>query len=222
MDSACIRRIVARYPTASTWNRFHLAQRLQRCPYAELLPYLPLRGKLLDLGCGFAHFGWYLREVRPEIEYFACDIDARKIALAQAGLAAGAVNGFHLFAGDARAWKALPRDFDAVVALDVFYLLPLDLQDAMLSFAWGLLAPQRDGALLLKILPALRGWPRWRTFAQERIMVALGHTQSSGAVASSENPEWFASRARKLGAAARTVPLPTTPPSDLLILRPAE
>src|SRR4029453_6548598 len=94
LDPMLVHRVLAHYPAASAWDRFHLRQRLMRCPYEALLGHLPRRGRLLDIGGGFGHFGWLLSETRPELEYWGADVDARKITLGQPG------SRLRLFAGD--------------------------------------------------------------------------------------------------------------------------
>lgn len=214
-----LNKILSRYPTATTWDRFHLRQRLRRCPYETLLEFFPARGKVLDIGCGFGHLGWFLRETRPGLEYFGSDIDARKIALGQAGMDSDPGGALHLFAGDAKDWSELPFDFSTVVLFDVLYLLPFTLQEEVLGFALNRLAQNRDAAILLKILPPLRGWERWRTQVQEGLMVRLGKTRASGALTPSQDPKVYSDWAIRHGLRAEIFPLKTTPASLLVTLK---
>jgi SAM-dependent methyltransferase len=218
-----IDRIAVRYPTAGAWDRFHLRHRLRLCPYDELLPHLPERGPLLDVGCGFGLLGWFLADARPALDYWGADVDERKVALAQlafrrhpAGDRAG-----HLHAGDPAGWRARPARFAAITVLDVLYLLPLPLQRALFDFCYSALEPQ--GRLLLKILPRLRGRDRLRTWAQESLMVhVLRKTQGSGAIFASQDPALYAGWGRERGLSSREHPLPTAPPSTLLVLQRQE
>ena len=210
MDHALLRRIVARYPTASAWDRFHLRQRLQRCPYESLLPFIPQQGRLLDIGCGFAHFGCFLRETRPGLDYWGADIDTRKIGLAQA-------TSLRVFAGDVRAWPGLPRHFIAVTMLDVLYLLPDALQKELFDFACGRLERSAEAVLVLKVLPPLKGWWRWQTLLQESAMVRLGKTRDSGALHCSQDPSTYMRWATEHGLQSKEVNVATTPPSRVLV-----
>ena len=223
MTSDQIDRIAVRYPTAGAWDRFHLRHRLRLCPYDELLPHLPERGAVLDVGCGFGLLGWFLADTRPALDYWGADVDARKIALARLAFQRHPAGdrAAHLHAGDVVTWTERPDRLAAVAVLDVLYLLPLPLQRALFDACCSLLEP--GGRLLLKILPPLRGRARWRTWAQESLMVhVLRKTQGSGAIFASQDPTLYAGWGRERGLDCREVPLPTAPPSTLLVLRRQE
>jgi 2-polyprenyl-3-methyl-5-hydroxy-6-metoxy-1,4-benzoquinol methylase len=214
-----IQRIAVRYPTAGAWDRFHVRHRLRLCPYDELLPHLPERGTLLDVGCGFGLLGWFLAEARPALEYWGADIDARKVALARLAFQRHPAGdrADHLHAGEVADWRERPALFNAVTVLDVLYLLPLTLQRALFDFCCRALEPR--GRLLLKILPRMRGRDRLRTWAQESLMVhVLRKTQGSGAIFASQDPGLYSGWAAERGLACREHPLPTTPPSTLLVV----
>jgi len=214
MDRALASRIVAHYSNASALDRLHLAQRLRVCPYESLLTLLPTHGRLLDIGCGFGHFGWFLRETRPQLEYWGADVDARKVEVAQAG------SPLRLFAGDVRHWRDLPATFAAVTMLDVLYLLPETLQSELFAFSCRRLSREPGAVLLLKVLPVLHGWARWRTYFQESAMIAMKRTRSSGALYSSQEPAVYARWGEAHGLHSHEVALGTNPPSTLLAFSP--
>jgi hypothetical protein len=62
---------------------------------------------------------------------------------------------------------------------------------------------------------------RWRTWLQESLMVkVLRKTRSSGAIFASQDPALYARWGQERGLDCQEVPMPTTPPSTLLVLRP--
>lgn len=223
--AALVARIAARYDFASRWDRFHVRHRLALCPYETLLPHLPTSGTVLDIGCGFGLLGQFLAETRPQLHYAGADVDGRKIAVARRSFEsrsskASASRGPLLFSGDVRTWTDRPAFFSAVLLLDVLYVVPEPLQKALLDFASRVLAPGPEAALVLKILPPLRGKARWRTFVQESIMIhLLRKTRSSGALFSSQDPGLYAGWGRALGFSCQQVDPHTHPPSVLLVFR---
>ena len=84
MRSAPILDIVRAYDDwivrAYCWGRFwNLRQRF----LDEVGQYLPRRGRVLDLGCGFGLFSLYYASLHPAIEVEGIDLNARRIAMAR-------------------------------------------------------------------------------------------------------------------------------------------
>lgn len=126
---------------------------------------------LLDIGCGLALLGLYLRECGWNGDYHGLDFDARKIAAAR--VAAQALDRFRL--DDERA-QALPPFAGHVALIDVLHYLPQDEQQALLREAVARVAP---GALL--IIRSVLRMPGWRfqlTRLEERFIHAIGWVAS--------------------------------------------
>lgn len=207
--------ILARYPHATAFQRWHMRGRLRLCPYDLLLPGLTGRGTLLDVGCGFGHLAWYLRQARPDLEYVGADIDTRKIDLAQGS--AAATGGPRFLLGDVRFLSDLPETFGNIVFLDVLYLMPWELQKEMLAWALGCLAPDPGSAVVVKTMDEAKGFPGFRAVAEEWIMVkALRRTVSSGALNGARDASAYLDFAASLGFRGESKPLGTFNPSSVL------
>ena len=233
LDALAIERILERYPHASPFQGWHMRGRLKLCPYERLARHLTGPGTLLDVGCGFGHLAWHLAAVKPELRYFGTDVDARKIALAQAcpgtvdALSADASSGastkpplspppvFHL--GDAMTLSGLPETFGNIVFLDVLYLMPWDAQQRMLAWALGRLSPGPDSAVVIKTMDKAEGLSGFRAVAEEWIMVSLlRRTLSSGALNGARATQDYLDFARSLGFQAEAEALGTFNPSTLI------
>ncbi len=228
MDQQLADRIVARYPRASRFQRWHMRGRLHLCPYDLLLKHLTGPGNLLDVGCGFGHLAWYLRESGSALAYFGTDIDERKIAVATGSLPAGpsahaaaadATTGgapaFRL--GDARALSHLPERFGNILFLDVIYLMPWELQTQMLGWAMGRLAEEPGSAILVKTMDEASGFSGFRAVAEEWIMVRLlRRTRDSGALNGMRPFPEYAAFARARGFRCDIEALGTYNPSSVL------
>lgn len=237
MDPALADRIVARYPRASAFQRWHLRGRLHLCPYEKLLPHLTGPDAILDVGCGFGHLAWFLREAGSDLAYCGTDIDERKIAVARAsvggpggreagepvsaergGPGGGAVRAApRFFLGDVRGVPGLPERFGNILFLDVLYLMPWELQAEMLAWALDRLAPGPESVVLVKTLDEAKGFSGFRAMAEEWMMVRLlKRTRASGALNGMRPFPEYAALARERGFRCAIESLGTYNPSSVL------
>lgn len=221
MDKALVSAILARYPHGSAFQRWHMRGRIRLCPYDALPKHLTGADSVLDIGCGFGHLAWYLAATRPGLRYFGCDIDDRKIRLAEASVQEGRGAGGPAFrAGDPAAEGApagWPASFGNIVILDVLYLLPWEAQARLLDWALGRLSPGAGSALVIKSMEAAAGIPGARALAEEWVMVhLLRRTRSSGTIRGARPAAAYAGFARARGWAAEVEDLGTWNPSYLV------
>lgn len=227
MDPALADRIVARYPRASAFQRWHLRGRLHLCPYEKLLKHLTGPDNLLDVGCGFGHLAWFLRESGSPLKYYGTDIDERKVAAARASLQTADAMGRSpdqtspgepaFLGGDAREVAGLPERFGNILFLDVIYLMPWELQTRMLAWAMERLAPGADSVILVKTLDEAKGFSGFRAVAEEWVMVRLlKRTRDSGALNGMRPFPEYAAFARERGFRCAIDSLGTFNPSSIL------
>src|SRR5258708_30614091 len=85
MRSEAIRSIIRAYDDpvvrAYCWGRFWI---LRQRFLDEIGQYLPARGRVLDLGCGFGLFSLYYASVHPGLRVEGFDRNARRIGMARA------------------------------------------------------------------------------------------------------------------------------------------
>lgn len=163
-----------RYRAASFGDRLHVAVRWRSCPVVDVAAAVPTAGRVLEVGCGHGLVANYLADTSPDRRVTGVDIDPRKIAAAEASLRATDTTTFVTVEPG-----VLPDGpFDAVVIVDVLYLLDDAERDALLALAVQRLAP--DGVLVVK---EVANTPRWKArvaAAQERLSTGvLGITAGS-------------------------------------------
>src|SRR5258705_2406347 len=87
MRSEAIRSVIRAYDDpivrAYCWGRFWI---LRQRFLDEIGQYLPERGRVLDLGCGFGLFSLYYASVRPGLRLEGFDRNPRRIAMARAAV----------------------------------------------------------------------------------------------------------------------------------------
>jgi 2-polyprenyl-3-methyl-5-hydroxy-6-metoxy-1,4-benzoquinol methylase len=142
------------YRKAPLGDRLHVLVRWLTCPFPAVVEVLPSSGRVLEVGCGHGLFSGYLAQRSPGLQVHGVDIDADKIAVAAAAepLAGGRLD---FAVGDSGSVPDGP--WDAVVLVDVLYLLDETAQRALLESCAAVLAP--GGVLVVKDM-AIR--PRWK------------------------------------------------------------
>lgn len=166
-----IPEVLSLYGGAPAPVRAHLAVRWATCPFRRVAARVPDRGRILEVGCGYGLFANHLALASPRREVQGIDIDVRKIVhgqyAAQRAAARGATCELHL---------APPGDlpdgpWDAVVIVDVLYLLEPDAQEGLLRSCAQQLA--LGGVLVVKEMATEPRWKaRWNTL-QETMSVRV-------------------------------------------------
>lgn len=148
--SAAAKRSLALWRGAPRSARVHCHIRWWTAPFAALEPELPTSGAILEVGCGHGVFSTYVALKSSTREVRGFDIDAEKIELAGdaiARLEPGEAN----LAFEHRPDGDVPRrpgGWDAIVVVDVLYLLSPDARRALVAQCVDALAP--DGILVVK------------------------------------------------------------------------
>jgi cyclopropane fatty-acyl-phospholipid synthase-like methyltransferase len=118
---------------------------------AALEAELPTSGRILEIGCGHGLFSLHAAQSDPGRRVVGCDIDAAKLVEARrAARAAGLAEQRLSFRDVPLGWEPEPGrdDADAIVVLDVLYLLGTDAALSLVRAAARAVAP--GGWLLVK------------------------------------------------------------------------
>jgi SAM-dependent methyltransferase len=164
--------VLALYAGAPARVRGHVRVRWRSCPFEAIAARVPERGRILDYGCGHGAFAAWLAMLAPERAVEGVDVAEEKIAAAGGAARAAAAAGVPA----PRFRRIAPGEFppgswDAVLFVDVLYLLPPEQQERLLRLAARSLAP--GGTLLVK---EVGGAPRWKALwnrTQETIAVRV-------------------------------------------------
>ena len=144
-------RVLARYRDLGLAQRAYAFVRWSICPFDRVLPSVPHRGRVLDIGCGAGLWLNYLALERPELDLEGLDPDPRKLA----ALRASSSEEIQVHEGSALDLPDGP--FDCITIFDVLYLLSDEDKERVLAGCLERLSPR--GALLVKELDVR---PRWK------------------------------------------------------------
>lgn len=143
---AALKDLRARYRRVGRWASFHMNGRFKSCPMDAVEAALPRQGWIASLGCGNGAFEIYAALRSPERRLVGVDPNATRIEEARTagqGLPVEFATGDVFAVLEERGLRPA-----AFVVNDVFYLIPLEDQAAIVRRIASALAP--GGHLLLK------------------------------------------------------------------------
>jgi 2-polyprenyl-3-methyl-5-hydroxy-6-metoxy-1,4-benzoquinol methylase len=163
--------VLSLYHGAPLAVRAHVWGRWATCPFRRVAASVPARGRILEVGCGYGLFACHLALDSPPRTVLGVDVDVRKIVHAQRAAERARGRGAH-----AEFHLAPPGDvpdgpWDAVVIVDVLYLLDADAQHGLLHTCARQLA--LGGVLVVKEMATSPRWKaRWNEL-QETLAVRV-------------------------------------------------
>jgi SAM-dependent methyltransferase len=168
MRSEAVHSVIRAYDDrivrAYCWGRFGI---LRRRFLDEIGQYLPARGRVLDVGCGFGLFSLYYATTRPGLVLEGLDRNARRIEMARAAEGRVGLDIGRFEVVDARHFRG-GVIYDAAYMLDIIHHIPPDTVKPLLEqLAKALPA---GGRLLVKDVDSRPAWKRWFTHALDLAM----------------------------------------------------
>ncbi|HEV8611462.1 MAG TPA: class I SAM-dependent methyltransferase [Thermoanaerobaculia bacterium] len=138
--------------------RAHVRIRWLTCPFEVVAADVPEAGRILDVGCGHGAFSAYLALQNERRRVVGIDVAEDKILAATAAAGAAAEKGRTNLCFTLADAETVPEGpWDAIVVLDVLYLLQPERQEWLLQRCARALAP--GGILVVKEVAAR---PRWK------------------------------------------------------------
>jgi len=196
--------VLAAYRPERAGTRFHVWGRWTTAPFEQVEALVPSTGDVLDLGCGVGMVSLDLALAGPGRQVLAVDVDPTKTQVARRALRRAGVDDRVTVLDVPAGWEPPPAAFDAVVVVDVLYLLGRDAALALLDAAVAALRP--GGVLVVKEMAASPRWKAVWTRAQETVAVR-GLRVTQGATVELVPTEDLAAHVASLGLPVRTVPM---------------
>jgi len=173
LPDAEIRRVVRAYDARVA--QLHVLGRVLTCPLHPVLAQLPASGSVLDVGCGHGLFTLLAATASPDRQLVGVDIDADKIALARRAADRLDLSGRVQFrVSEDGSLPAGP--FDAVMCVDVLYLLGPERGAALLTAMAGAVRP--GGTVVVKEMSDQPAWKaRWNHLQEVGATRVFGYTE---------------------------------------------
>jgi 2-polyprenyl-3-methyl-5-hydroxy-6-metoxy-1,4-benzoquinol methylase len=164
-------RVLSLFDHAPKRDRLHVRGRFRTCPVAVIDGAVPRAGRVLEVGCGHGLVSAYLALSSTEREVTGVDIDARKIAVASHAQSHADHATVHLSFEHADAGVLPDGEWDAIVIVDVLYLLDRPAEQALLTACVARLAA--GGVLVVKETDVVPRWKHWFAKAQELVATKM-------------------------------------------------
>lgn len=161
--------VLAAYRPERPGTRVHVWGRWTTAPFESVEALVPARGDVLDLGCGVGLVSVDLALTGPGRRVVAVDVDPSKTEVARRAVQRAGVGDQVRVEDVPLGWSPPTGAFDAVVVVDVLYLLG---RDAAIDLLDRLVDALRPGGVL--VVKEMAPSPRWKaawTRFQETVAV---------------------------------------------------
>jgi len=149
--------------------RMHVYGRWRLFSFPALLEYVSLKGKLLDVGCGYGLWCFYLASQYPDLPVLGVDPDPIKIQIAREVNEQQQFSNLNFEFGDMLTIKN--QECATISLVDVMYLIPHEQQTEIIRKAWDCLQPR--GKILIKDMGYSPKWKFAWNWLEETIAVRL-------------------------------------------------
>ena len=188
------REVLSLYRDAPAAVRAHVRVRWATCPFRAVAAQLPPDGRVLEVGCGHGLFLVLAAVTSPRRAVVGVDVDGRKVEHARVAAAGARRRGADCQVAAAPPGEVPDGPWDAIVVVDVLYLLDAATQRRLVADCARRLAP--GGVLAVKEMALAPAWKlRWNRIQETLAVRVMGLTAGSGGftfVAPSELGEWMA------------------------------
>ncbi len=146
----------------------------------EIEQYLPDRGEIIDLGCGFGLFAMYMALSKPNARVIGLDVNARRLRMARDAAARLGIRNVSFSQQDLREWRP-DQPLAGAYALDVFHHISPASGDRLLQDLCAQIEP--GGRFLLKDIDTAPRAMLWFTYLLDVLMSPRDdfHYRSAGA-----------------------------------------
>lgn len=208
--------LLSRYADLPLGTRLFLYLRWVWTPYDEMAGLLPVRGRILDGGCGHGLLSLSLALGSPARRVEGLDHSRERIAIARR--AGRGIGNLRFAKGDFR--RPPGGVFDGIALIDVLHYLPHDRQERLLRDLMRRLRP--GGVFLFRDVDRRPGFSSLWNRLHEGVMTGLGFTKAGGLHFRSRS-QWT-DLARRTGFRVTSRPTGRFPFADVLFrcLKPKE
>jgi 2-polyprenyl-3-methyl-5-hydroxy-6-metoxy-1,4-benzoquinol methylase len=167
MNRHLMHQIILNYPFI--FPRLYVFIRSLIIPVHQLEIYVPQKGKILDVGCGYGLVSLYLALSAVGRNILATDINSKRISVA--GLAAGKLSNLQFKVAD-----LVPQGkYDCILGVDLFHHLSLVDKRTFASLCRKSLS--KNGILILKEINPANRYKYFVNLVHDRITTGFRHLE---------------------------------------------
>jgi 2-polyprenyl-3-methyl-5-hydroxy-6-metoxy-1,4-benzoquinol methylase len=133
----------------------------------EILQYIPRKGNVLDIGCGFGLFSLYFAKMNKHAQFYGVDLSQKRISLAKDAAKKLKIHNAHYSVGSATE-LVLNQTFDAIYAIDIIHHIPKNSAKELISALYHNLSAK--GVLIIKDIEEKPVYKLWFTFILDKVM----------------------------------------------------
>lgn len=157
----------------------HIRVRWLTCPFPAVAAHVPGEGRILEVGCGYGLFSLFLALEDPRRSVVGIDVDSHKVVHGQRAAKLARARGATVEVQLSPPGDLPAGPWDAIVVVDVLYLLDADAQAGLLRSCATELAA--GGVLVVKEMATEPAWKaRWNrvqeTAAVRVLRITAGDT----------------------------------------------
>ena len=202
------KKLLSRYSGLSAASRLFLWARWRWTPYEEMASLLPIKGRILDGGCGHGLLSLALATRSTARRVLGVDHSGQRVAAAQE--AARGLKNVSFAAGD---YSSPPRGpYDGIALIDVLHYLPYERQAQVMKNSVRRL--RRRGVLLFREVDRKPGFASFFNRVHETFMTTFGFTRAQGLYFRSS--DGWKELARQSGLKVKAMPCGRFPFADVL------
>lgn len=164
------KEVFSLYKDASLWVKFHNFVRWKSYPFKRIAEYVPEKGRILELGCGYGLMSNLLAIESPHRNVLGIDISLKKIDIAEKTMDARKNIQFKVSDVFNPAIFEVAR-YNCIVILDVLYLVPLEKWEFIFENCYNAL--EKGGVLLVKEQDTKPKWKYYWNLLQEFFAVKV-------------------------------------------------
>ncbi len=173
------REVLSLYVDAPLAVRAHVRLRWWTCPLRAVAAQLPPGGRVLEVGCGHGVFSLLAAVADSDRRVVGVDVDERKVPHARAAADRARLRGAAVEITVAPPGALPAGPWDAIVVVDVAYLLDAAVQRRLLGECAARLAP--GGVLAVKEMALAPRWKfQWNRVQETLAVRVLGITVGEG------------------------------------------
>ncbi|MGI8776464.1 MAG: methyltransferase domain-containing protein [Acidimicrobiales bacterium] len=168
-------QVLSLYGDAPISVRAHVRLRWWTCPFRAVEAQVPPAGRVLEVGCGHGVFSLLAAVSEPGRTVVGVDVDERKVPHARSATARARAGGARVDIAVAPPGELPEGSWDAIVVVDVAYLLDADTQRRLVHDCAARLAP--GGVLAVKEMAPQPAWKfHWNQVQETLAVRVLGIT----------------------------------------------